>query len=224
MARRPPRDEDIRERLRALKAFDRELPTFDVEAAPDHPAELFLQWLVAAIEAGVRGPHVMTLSTVDEQGRPTARVLLLKGLDDGRWQFASSRTSRKGREIAATPWGAATFYWREQGRQVRLRGRILDGGLEAAARDFLARPVDSRIESLAGHQSEVLEDPADLLAAYGESRRRLAADPELVPEHWALYHLVPDEVEFWQGDPGRRHVRLRYRLAHEAWTRQALWP
>jgi pyridoxamine 5'-phosphate oxidase len=204
--------------------FDGELPTFDLESVPEHPAELFLRWLVEAIDAGVRGPHAMTLSTVDDEGRPTARVLLLRGLDDGRWQFASSRTSRKGREIAATPWGAATFYWREQGRQVRLRGRILDGGREAAARDFLARPVDSRLESLAGRQSEVLEDPGDLLAAHEESHRRLAADPELVPDHWALYHLVPDEIEFWQGDPARRHVRLRYLLAGDGWTRQTLWP
>jgi len=218
------RDEQIREQLRGLKVFDVERPAFDLEAAPRHPAELFLQWLTEAIDAGVQAPHAMTLGTVDEDCRPTTRVLLLKGLDDGRWQFASSRTSRKGREIAARPWGAATFYWREQSRQVRLRGRILDGGAEAAARDFRARPLDSQIEALAARQSEVLGDRRDLVAAAEAARRRLEADPELVPEHWALYHLVPDEVEFWQGDPARRHVRLRYRFAHDAWTRDVLWP
>src|SRR5437763_5558423 len=165
----PARDDEVRERLRAIRVFDDDLPGFDTDTAPDHPAELFADWLEAAIGAGVRAPHAMTLSTVDAEGRPNARVLLLKGLDDGRWQFASSRTSRKGREIAATPSGAATFYWREQGRQVRLRGRILDGGAEAATRDFLARPMESRVEALAGRQSEVLEDRRDLLAAADES-------------------------------------------------------
>ena len=218
------RDEEVREQLRALRVFDVERPAFDPETAPDHPAELFRQWLTEAIDAGVQAPHAMTLGTVDEDGRPTTRVLLLKGLDDGRWQFASSRTSRKGREIAATPWGAATFYWREQSRQVRLRGRILDGGAEAAARDFLARPADARVEALAGRQSEVLDDPGELAAAAAAARRQVEGDPELVPEHWALYHLVPDEVEFWQGDPARRHVRLRYLFAGDAWTRQTLWP
>ena len=218
------RDEEIREQLRALRVFDSDRPTFDLEAVPDHPAELFLQWLTEAIEAEVHAPHAMTLATVDEDGRPTTRVLLLKGLDDGRWQFASSRTSRKGREIAARPWGAATFYWREQSRQVRLRGRILDGGAEAAAGDFLGRPVDARVEALGGRQSEVLDDPDQLVAAAEAARRDIEADPELVPEHWALYHLVPDEVEFWQGDASRRHVRLRYLLVHDAWTRDVLWP
>ena len=220
----PARDDEVRERLRAIRVFDDDLPGFDTNAAPDHPAELFGHWLEAAIGAGVRAPHAMTLSTVDAEGRPNARVLLLKGLDDGRWQFASSRTSRKGQEIAATSWGAATFYWREQGRQVRLRGRILDGGPEAAARDFLARTPAARLESLGGRQSELLEDPGDLAAAHEGARRRLEDEPDLVPEHWALYHLVPDEVEFWQADADRRHVRLRYRLADGAWTRQALWP
>jgi pyridoxamine 5'-phosphate oxidase len=218
------RDEEIREQLRGLRVFDSERATFDPESVPDHPAELFRQWLVEAIDAGVHAPHAMTLGTVDEDGRPTTRVLLLKGLDDGRWQFASSRTSRKGREIAATPWGAATFYWREQSRQVRLRGRILDGGAEAAARDFLARPVDARVEALAGRQSDVLDDPGDLVAAAEEARHQVEADPDLVPEHWTLYHLVPDEVEFWQGDRSRRHVRLRYRFAGGAWIKETLWP
>jgi len=220
----PADDEEIRERLRELRVFDPERPDFDTEAAPDHPAELFHAWLIEAIDAGVQAPHAMTLGTVDQDGRPSTRVLLLKGLDDGRWQFATSRDSRKGREITATSWGAATFYWREQSRQVRLRGRILDAGAEAAARDFLARPVDARVEAFAGRQSEVLDDAADLETAADAARRRLEDQPDLVPDHWTLYHLVPDEVEFWQGDATRRHVRLRYRLADGVWVRETLWP
>ena len=204
--------------------FDEALPDFATDRAPEDPAELFADWLAAAIDAGVRAPHAMTLSTVDQDGRPSSRVLLLKGLADGRWEFASSRASRKGVELAATPWAAANIHWPEVGRQVRLRGRVLDGGPREAARDFLARPEGSRAESLVGRQSQVLDDPADLDAALAEARARVVADPRLVPEHWVLYQLVPDEVEFWQAERERRHVRLRYALTRDRWTRQLLWP
>ena len=217
-------DDELRTRLRELRVFDAERPSFDPATAPVHPTELFRQWLIEAIDGGVQAPHAMTLGTVDDEGRPTTRVLLLKGVDDGRLHFATSRASRKGREIAATSWGAASFYWREQSRQVRFRGRVLDAGADAAARDFLARPLDARVEAMAGRQSELLDDPGHLVTAAEEARRRLEADPDLVPEHWAVYHLVPDEVEFWQGDPTRRHIRLRYRLVGGAWIRESLWP
>ena len=197
---------------------------FDPDAAPDHPAELFLEWLIGAIEGGVREPHAMTLATVDGEGRPSSRVLILKGLMDGRWQFASSRNSRKGTDLAGRPWAAASFYWSELGRQVRLRGRVLDAGSDAAARDFLARPTGSRAASLVGNQSQPLHYPADLNAALEDAQAHLSDDPELVPEHWTVYHLVPDEIEFWQADRERRHVRLRYSLSGSQWTRQLLWP
>ncbi len=219
-----PPDDPIRDRLRSLPVFAGELPGFDPSDAPEHPAALFWRWLEEAIDAGVREPHAMTLSTVDAAGRPSARVLILKGLADGGWQFATSRASRKGAELDATPWAAATFYWSEQGRQVRLRGRVLDAGPEAAARDFLARSEGARVEALAGSQSAPLRDPADLDAALDEAAGQLAAEPGLVAEAWALFQLVPDEVEFWQADRARRHVRLRYSLGDGGWTRGLLWP
>lgn len=223
----PKRAEDenrLRSRLRALRVFDGPLPSFDATAAPQQPAQLFLQWLLEAIDAGVREPHAMTLCTVDAGGRPSSRVLILKGLSDGQWQFASSRNSRKGQELAHSCWAAASFYWSEVGRQVRIRGRALDAGEEEATRDFLARPAASRAESLPGHQSEVLDRAEDLDAALAEAQAQVAVDPQLVPEHWALYNLIPDEVEFWQGAADRRHVRLRYTLTGHLWTRETLWP
>jgi pyridoxamine 5'-phosphate oxidase len=218
------RDEQIRERLRALRVFDGELPTFDPATAPEHPAELFWEWFLEAIDAGVREPHAMTLSTVNADGRPSSRVLILKGLADGRWQFASSADSRKGQELAVNPVAAASFYWSEQGRQIRLRGHVLDAGPEAGARDYLARPAASRAEALAGQQSAPLDDLGDLDRALAEARARIDADPDLVPAHWTLYHLIPDEVEFWQAHSERRHTRLQYRLHGGSWTRAALWP
>jgi pyridoxamine 5'-phosphate oxidase len=218
------RDERLTRRLRELPVLDAAAREFDPERAPEHPEELFVDWLLDAIERGAREPHAMTLSTVDAGGRPDSRVLILKGVDDGRWMFATSRQSRKGEEIEANPWAAASFYWPEVGRQVRIRGRVLDAGAEETARDFLERPLASRAASLPGNQSSELTDPDDVGLAFQEATRAVEADPQLVPDHWALFHLVPDEIEFWQSDPDRRHIRLRYELSGGRWSRRRLWP
>ncbi len=216
--------EDLRARLRSLKVFEGQLPEFAVAGAPAHPADLFLEWLLAAIEAGVCEPHAMTLATVDEQGRPNSRVLILKGLGDGRWEFATSSLSRKGRELGQSSWAALSFYWREQGRQVRVRGRVLPAGPQRSGADFLARSPAARAEALAGTQSEVLDDPGELEDAVARAARELGSDPGLVSAEWTLYGLVPEEVEFWQADRERRHTRLRYHLRDGAWLREQLWP
>lgn len=216
--------DDLRAQLRELEVFAGEMADFDVSRAPAHPAELFLRWLQEAIDAGVREPHAMTLSTVDAQGRPNSRVLILKGLGDGRWEFATGRGSRKGKELHESSWAALSFYWSQLGRQVRVRGRVLEAGAQRSAEDFLARSRGARIEALAGTQSEVLGDPGDLQEALREAGILIEQDPGAVDEEWALYGLVPEEVEFWQAHPERRHVRLRYLLHESAWERALLWP
>ena len=216
--------DDLRARLRELGVFGEDLPAFHPEAAPDEPEPLLLGWIEHAIECGVRAPHAMTLSTVDAYGRPNARVLLLKGVRDGRLEFATSRDSRKARELTDTRAAALSFHWPEIARQVRVRGRVTDAGREAAREDFLARPEASRAESLHGRQSFRLNDRAELDAAFEEGLRRVSEEPDLVPDHWVVYQLVPDAVEFWQGSADRRHVRLRYRRGREDWTRELLWP
>jgi pyridoxamine 5'-phosphate oxidase len=216
--------DDLRARLRELVVFEGDLAHFDVSSAPMHPAELFLQWLAEAIEAKVREPHAMTLSTVDREGRPTSRVLILKGLGDGRWEFATSRRSRKGRELHDNGWAALGFYWSELGRQVRIRGRVLEAGPERSAADFLARSSGARAEALAGTQSQVLSDAADLEGALREAGELIERDPGVVDEEWVVYGLAADEVEFWQAHPERRHVRLRYLLREGVWERARLWP
>ena len=215
---------DLRDTLRGLRVFDDELPEFDTSAVPEDPADLFEAWLGDAIERGVRAPHAMTLATIDSYGRPDSRVLLLKDVPGGRFEFATSGASRKARQIEDTHVAAATFHWPEIARQVRVRGRVADGDREAAARDFLARPEESRAESFHGRQSRPLDDRAELDAAFEEGLSRVKAEPELVPDHWSVYQLVPDEVEFWQGRADRRHVRLRYRHASGAWTHTLVWP
>ena len=172
----------------------------------------------------MREPHAFTLATSDADGRPTTRVLILKGLDDGRWQFASGAASRKGVELAATPFAAINVYWPELGRQVRARGRVEPAGAGASARDFLARSPGARAEALAGRSGEVLEDPAALDAALAGGAARIAAEPGLVAPAWTLWSLVADEVEFLQADRERRHTRLRYLADGAGWRRETLWP
>jgi pyridoxamine 5'-phosphate oxidase len=216
--------DEIRARLRALPVFEQALPPFPVDEAPTGPAPLFWRWLLDAIEAGVREPHAFTLATSDATGRPTTRVLILKGLEHERWQFASGAGSRKGRELAATPFAAINVYWPTLGRQVRLRGRVEPAGAEASERDYLARSAGARAEALAGRSGDVLRDPAELDVALAEAGARIAAEPGLVAPSWTLWSLAPDEVEFLQADRERRHTRLRYLAEAGGWRRETLWP
>lgn len=214
----------MRQRLRSLPVFAGPLLTFDVEEAPDDPVELFTIWLTAAIDAGVAEPHAMTLSTVDADGDPDARVLLLKDVDERGWSFASSRASRKGRQLAAAPAAALSVYWPALGRQVRLRGRVLQAGSADSAQDYLARSASARAESLLARQSQVLTAPADVGSALAGAAARITAEPGLVAPGWTLYRLAAGEVEFWQAAASRRHTRLRYRRTDGHWEREQLWP
>ena len=218
-------DEAMRQILQGVPVFPAELPAFDVAGAPAEPVTLFLRWLADAAGARLPGPHVMTLSTADAAGRVSARVLICKDVDaGGRWYFASDADSGKGRDLAANPAAAGTFFWPQLGRQIRLRGSATALGEEAGAADFRARHPDSRAAALAGHQSQVLDDPAELEAAVRRGRAAVEADPGVVLPTWTLYALTAGEAEFWQADPAGRHVRLRYQRAGEGWEQARLWP
>lgn len=210
--------------LRRLPSLAGPLPPFDPRVAPPDPDTLFDHWLADAIDAGVVEPHAMTLSTVDPTGRPSARVLILKYLADGHWAFASGSGSRKGKELANTPWAALTFYWPALGRLVRVRGPIDVADTAESAADFLARSPGARGGGLIGNQSEPLASLAERDRVLDEATARAAAEPELVAAEWTVYRVVADEVEFWQGDEQRRHLRLQYTRSPQGWTRHLLWP
>ncbi|MEU8821224.1 pyridoxal 5'-phosphate synthase [Actinoplanes sp. NPDC048796] len=210
----------MRDYLRALPVFAGELPSFDPSAAPARPDQLFIEWLMAAVDAGVREPHAMTLSTAGAG----ARVLILKNVDEDGWQFAAHAASPKGRELARDPVAALTFYWSPQGRQIRVRGPVHPAPPERSAADFLARPPGSRAEASLGRQSQVLADRAVLDEAVAGARHRIDTDPDFVDPGWTLYTLAPDRVEFWQADKERKHTRLRYARTPSGWTRDLLWP
>ena len=215
---------EMRELLRGLKSLPGPYERFDPAQAYERPQDLFAEWLLAAVEAGIREPHAMTLSTVDEHGFPDARVLILKNVDKHGWHFAITRSSAKGRQIAHSPHVALTFYWPALGRQVRIRGVARDMGPEAQAADFLARPAGSRAAGLLGRQSEVLASDDELDRALAQQRRRLDEAPGLVAPQWAVYAVWPSAIEFWQADEQRRHVRLRYVPGADGWSTERLWP
>lgn len=217
--------ENIRDLLRALPVFPAKLPEFDTRSVPGDPVTLFLTWLRDAVEDQVPGPQAMTLATADGAGRVSSRVLLCKDVDEaGRWYFASSSGSRKGRELAVSPQAALSFYWPQQGRQVRVRGTAASAGGQASAADFLALSPSSRAESLTGRQSDPLDDLNELDEALRRAQADIAASPGLIAPSWTLYAVSADEVEFWQADNQRRHIRLQYQRADGAWTHRLLWP
>ena len=216
----------LKEKLRELKSLAGPFDRFDIDGAPDDPTRLFEEWLIGAIKSGIPEAHAMTLSTVDAHGRPDARVLILKNVDADGWHFASTKLSAKGQQVATQPHAALTFYWQPLGRQIRLRGRVIELSQEVAEADFLARPIGSRAGALLGRQSQVLDDDEALEAGLAEQRRRIEADPSIVAPTWAVYAVRPDEIEFWQADEERRHIRLRYRRMSDgvSWVRERLWP
>jgi pyridoxamine 5'-phosphate oxidase len=215
---------DIRHYLRALPVFTGALPTFDPATAPERPDTLFVDWLTAAVDQGVREPHAMTVSTVGADGIPAARVLVLKNVDADGWQLAANAASPKGEDLAARPVAALTFYWPEQARQVRVRGHVTPEPAEHSAADFLARSLGSRAEALTGMQSRPLTDRHDVDRATEKALERIETEPGLVLPEWTLYTLRAEQVEFWQADKQRRHVRLRYHRDSDGWTRTMLWP
>lgn len=162
--------------------------------------------------------------TVDAQGFPQARVLILKAVDVQGWHFAVNSVSQKGHDLEANPAAALTFYWPSLVRQVRIGGIVVSDGAEASADDFLARPMESRAMALTLRQSQPLADDAELAAEIDKAYRRLTEDPGLVPDEWISYSVQAHHVEFWEGTSDRRHRRLHYRRNGKLWDRTRLWP
>ena len=214
----------MRDMLRGLLVFAGPLGSFDPATAPGDPLALFREWFAEAVEAGVSEPHAMTLATADAEGAPSARILIMKDLTEQGWWFAGTTTSDKGRDLAANPNVALLFFWGKQGRQVRVRGRAELATPPERAADFRNRSLEGRVAGLHGKQSRPLDALSEIHREAEESRARLEADQSLVPENWGLYLVRPHQVEFWQADPDRRHIRLRYEREGSTWRRVLLWP
>ena len=205
-----------------LKVFYR-CVALDEDVAANQPLAQFRTWLDEAIAEKLAEPNAMTLATVGAHGRPSTRVVLIKGVDERGIVWFTNYDSRKGHELAANPYAALQFHWVEQERVVRIEGRV--ERVDAAESDayYETRPLDSRLGAWASPQSQVISSRAVLVGNAAKAAAQYGLHPPR-PPHWGGFRLVPDYWEFWQGRRSRLHDRLRYRLVDGQWLRERLAP
>ena len=186
------------------------------------PFEQFGLWFDQALEQNVPEPTTMTLATADAQGRPSARVVLLKGFDDTGFVFFTNYNSRKGQDLAVQPWASLNFFWQPLERQIRLNGLVTKASAQESDDYFHSRPLGSRLGAWVSAQSqpttlaELEANTAAVQQKYGDQPPR--------PPHWGGYRLTPEYFEFWQGRPSRLHDRLTYQRSGIGWALKRISP
>ena len=203
------------------KSYER--AELDESASDPDPLKQFGLWLQQAIDGKLPEPNAMALATVGEDGRPSTRVVLIKGFDPRGIVWYTNYHSRKGRELAGNGFAALQFHWVELERVVRIEGRVEKTSAEESDAYYQSRPLDSRLGAWASPQSEVIASRSVLVASAARFGAQFLLQPPR-PPHWGGYRLQPDTWEFWQGRKSRLHDRLRYRLNEGQWVRERLAP
>lgn len=187
------------------------------------PIEQFQSWFSDILQTELHDPTAMVLSTVDSQGHPDSRVVLLKGIDEGEFIFYTNYNSIKSQQIRTNPFVALNFYWPSMARQVRIRGQIKQTSEKQSDDYFSSRPLDSQWSALISPQSTEISGRIELEKAL-EALRKNNQQPIIRPQHWGGYCVNPNEVEFWQGRDNRLHDRIQFRRQGEIWTQCRLAP
>jgi pyridoxamine 5'-phosphate oxidase len=190
-----------------------------------NPLKQFDQWFQQALAAGLPEPNAMTLATATLDGKPSARIVLLKGLDERGFVFFTNYESQKGRELSANPQAALVCYWIELERQVRINGRVSCVSVEESEEYFRSRPLGSQLGAWASRQSEVVSGRQILEDRLEALTHEYRSKPIPLPPYWGGYRVAPETIEFWQGRPNRLHDRLRYTLqSNSQWLIERLSP
>ena len=196
-----------------------------MEDTDSDPLVQFQRWFSVAQQSTVKEPNAMTLATVGADGRPKARIVLLKQVDDDGFVFFTNYDSQKGQDLAVNPHASLVFFWNVLQRQVRVEGKVEKIDLEESKNYFQSRPKGSQIGATISPQSQVIPDREGLKEAVAALEEQYAGTDKLpLPDNWGGYRLIPDNVEFWQGRSSRLHDRIRYRLEGDAWLRERLAP
>lgn len=190
----------------------------------NNPADVFAKWLDEAIAAQVSEPTAMVLSTVNENGRPISRVVLLKELKDNKLIFFTNYHSAKGHQMELNPQVAVLFFWDELERQVRINGVVSKIPSSESDAYFNSRPRESRIGAIISPQSQVIGSREELQKGFDEMSGRAGDEQIRRPEHWGGFAIAIDEAEFWQGRPGRLNDRIRFRRKDGSWIKERLAP